>query len=52
MKSDIEFKKVEDIAIAIVPKDPELGKNEWRAHLLNLKNKPIEGVLVNSRGYG
>jgi len=52
MKSDIEFKKVEDIAIAIVPKDIALGTNEWQAHLLNLKDKPIEGVLVNSRGYG
>ncbi len=52
MKSDIEFKKVEDIAIAIIPNRQEEGETEWQAHLLNLKEKDIQSVLVNSRGYG
>jgi len=52
MKEDIQFKKVEEIAIAIVPEEGEQGEESWKAYLINLKNKPIHGVIVNSRGYG
>ncbi len=52
MKKDIEFPEVKNIAVAIVSETNELNQKEWNVYLLNLKNNPIEGVLVSSRGYG
>ena len=52
MKKDINPPKVEDIAVAIIKEVNDLGGEEWFVYLINLKNKPIEGVLVSSRGYG
>jgi hypothetical protein len=54
MLKDIPILKVEDLAIAIVPRDEhEEGYDEfWDTYLLNLKDEPIYSVLINSRGYG
>ncbi len=54
MKKDIPILKVEDLAIAIVPRmDHEEDHEEfWDTYLLNLKDEPIRSVLVNSTGYG
>ena len=55
MKKDIPKYKVQDIAIAVVPRSDEDGAvNEemWDAYLLNLKEEAITTVLINSRGYG
>lgn len=52
MLKDIPNETVEDIAIAIVPELNETGEELWNVYLLNLKEQPIEGVLVTSRGYG
>lgn len=53
MKKDIPQHKVEDLAIAIVPRDDIIEKEElWDTYILNLRPKPIKNVLVNSRGYG
>ncbi len=52
MKKDIIHPIVEGIAVAIVKEENEKIKTEWNVYLLNLKNVPIEGVLVTSRGYG
>ena len=54
MKKDIDFRKVEDLAIAIVPRTPdEAGFDEfWDAYIINLKDEPIHSVMVNSTGYG
>lgn len=54
MKEDIEIRKVEDLAIAIVPREPgEDGFEDfWDAYLINLKDEPIRSVLVNATGYG
>ena len=51
MIRDIPFKKVEDIAIAVAP-SIEQDEEIWRVYLVNMKDEPIEKVLVNSRGYG
>ena len=48
MKKDIPNLKVEDLAIAIVPRDAEL----WDTYIINLKEEPITNVLINSKGYG
>jgi hypothetical protein len=53
MKKDIPEFKVEDIAIAIVPREEEVVEEElWDCYIVNLKEEPISSVLVNSRGYG
>jgi len=52
MKKDIEFPVVKDVAVAIVKESNELNEEVWNVYLINLKNEPIEGVLVSSRGYG
>jgi hypothetical protein len=52
MKKDIEFPVVKDIAVAVVSEKNELNEDIWNVYLINLKNEPIEGVLVSSRGYG
>jgi hypothetical protein len=54
MKKDIPILKVEDMAVAMVPRLPHEEDHEdfWDCYLLNLKEEPIHSVLVNSRGYG
>ena len=54
MKRDIPIHKVEDLAIAIVPRDENMeDKDElWDVFLINLKEEAITCVLVNSTGYG
>ncbi len=54
MKKDIPILKVEDLAVAIVPRlDHEEDHEEfWDTYLINLKKEPIFSVLVNSCGYG
>jgi hypothetical protein len=54
MIKDIPILKVEDMAIAIVPRlaDEEDHDYFWDCYLFNFKDEPIYSVLVNSRGYG
>ena len=53
MMKDIPNLKVEDIAIAVVPRDADILEEElWDTYLINLKEEPITNVLINSRGYG
>ncbi len=51
MIKDIQFKKVEDIAVAVAPRADESGE-VWVVYLVNMKDNAISGVLVNSKGYG
>ena len=52
MKKDIPDLKVEDLAIVIAPRD-EYGEEElWDTFIINLKDEPIQNVMVVSRGYG
>jgi hypothetical protein len=53
MKKDIPFEKVKDVAVAIVRESNEnTADAEWSVYLLNLKDVPLEGVIVASKGYG
>ncbi len=52
MKKDIAPPPVEDVAVAVVTEENELGESIWNVYLLNLKKEKIEGVLVTSKGYG
>jgi hypothetical protein len=51
MIKDIPFKKVQDIAVAVSPRADEEGE-VWVVYLVNMKDRAISGVLVNSKGYG
>lgn len=54
MKKDIPQHKVEDMAIAILPRiengivDAEL----WDCYILNFRKAPITNVLISTQGYG
>ena len=53
MKKDIPVQKVEDLAIAIVPREAEKTDEElWDTFLINLKEESITNVLISSKGYG
>ena len=54
MRKDIDIRKVEDIAVAVVPRLPHEEDHDlfWDAYLINFKEEPIQSILVNSRGYG
>lgn len=55
MKKDIPNLKVEDLAIAIVPRDePNTNPDEdlWDTYIINLKEEKIKNVLIASQGYG
>jgi len=52
MKKDIEFLKVQNIAIAIVPELADNGLELYTAYLLNLKKTSLTGVFVRVKGTG
>lgn len=54
MKKDIPQHKVEDMAIAIVPreKDGVVDFELWDSYIINFKEDAIKNVLINSHGYG
>jgi hypothetical protein len=53
MKKDIPELKVEDVAIAIVPRQEDKESEVlWDSYIVNFKEEPISSVLVNSKGYG
>lgn len=54
MKKDIPIHKVEDMAIAIVPRQEENMEDEelWDTYIINFKEEAITNVLVSSQGYG
>lgn len=52
MLKDIDFKKVTDLAMAVTPPKTENDADDWRVHLLNLKEETITDVMVSSKGYG
>jgi hypothetical protein len=52
MKKDLPENIVEDIAVAVVLENATPEAKDWSVYLINLKNEPIETVLVSSKGYG
>ena len=55
MKKDIPELKVEDLAIAIVPREEVIVNPEedlWDTYIINLKDEKIKSVLIASHGYG
>ncbi len=52
MKKDLPENNVKDIAIAVALESESVESKVWYVYLINLKNEPIENVLITSRGYG
>lgn len=54
MLRDIKHIAVEDIAIAVIPVDLHIAEEEqiWEVFILNLKQTPIQNVMIASQGYG
>ena len=52
MLKDISFDKVEGIAMAIIPEKSEEKEEVWYAYVINMKDEPIERLIVSSKGYG
>lgn len=52
MLRDIPDNQVKDIGIAIALESESSESKIWKVYLINLKNEPIETVLITSKGYG
>ncbi len=47
---DIKAEIVKDIGIAVVKESNEV--NDWRVYLVNLSDRRLENVIINSTGFG
>lgn len=52
MKKDLPENIVEDIAIAVVLVSETPEVKNWTVYIVNLKDSPLENVLISSKGYG
>lgn len=52
MIKDLPSNVVRDIAIAVALESESVESKVWYVYLINLKNQPLENVLVTSKGYG
>lgn len=52
MKKDLPENDVKDIAVAVALERESVESKVWYVYVINLKNEPIENVLVTSKGYG
>lgn len=53
MKKDIPNLRVENVALAVVPREDSVSDEDlWDVYILNLREEKISNVLINSRGYG
>lgn len=52
MIKDIDQPEVDGVSVAITETTNEAGEKEWTAYLINLKEEPLENVLIRSNGFG
>ena len=52
MKKDLPENIVENISIAVVLESATPETKNWNVYLINMKDEPLETVLVSSKGYG
>jgi len=52
MIKDLPPNVVKDIAIAVALESESVESKIWYVYLINLKNVPLETVLITSKGYG
>ena len=51
MKKDISPPAVTGVAVAVVPRE-DAAEELWDIYLINLRDTPLENVLITSQGYG
>ncbi|HVW14979.1 MAG TPA: hypothetical protein VHB54_14180 [Mucilaginibacter sp.] len=52
MIKDLPENIVKDVAIAVALEGENISSKTWYVYLINLKNEPIENVLITAKGYG
>jgi hypothetical protein len=52
MIKDLPPNVVKDIAVAVALESENPESKVWYVYLINLKNEPLENVLITSKGYG
>jgi hypothetical protein len=52
MIKDLPPNVVKDVAVAVALEGENAESKVWYVYLINLKNVPLENVLVTSKGYG
>lgn len=52
MLKDIDRPAVEDVAVAIAPEPGEGEEGNYYAWLINMRDEPLENLLIRSSGYG
>ena len=52
MKKDLPENIVEDVAMAVVLINESPEVKNWTVYLINLKDIPLDNVLISSKGYG
>ena len=52
MIKDLPKNVVKDVAIAVALEKESVETKIWYVYIINLKNIPIENVLITSKGYG
>ena len=52
MREGLTGPKVEKVAVAIVEETNELNETMYYAYLVNLRDDIMEGIIINSTGYG
>jgi hypothetical protein len=52
MIRDLPENTVTDIAVAVALEGENIQSKVFHVYLINLKNQPIENVLITSKGYG
>ena len=52
MKKDIQFPEVKGVFLAIARKKNLINQYEWFVYVNNSNLKPLDNVLITSKGYG
>ncbi|MBL7873301.1 MAG: hypothetical protein JNM78_16905 [Cyclobacteriaceae bacterium] len=52
MKKDILIPEVMNVTVAVAREKNLLNQDEWRVHLINNNEFPLENTIVASKGYG
>jgi hypothetical protein len=52
MKQDIITPPVKDVIVAVVPRPNGTEEELWDTYIVNLRDEPMESVLITSQGYG
>jgi len=52
MRSDIKFKEVEGVAIAVIPDFGDQAVPIYESYLVNQKDEPIKNVFIRASGEG